>query len=657
MSRAHAAPGRAWWWLATFLALLGADAHARQPVDLEPFLARDSFAQIVISPTGEYYATTVPQRDRTNLVIVRRADMQVTANLRVPRDNHIHEVDWVSPGRVVASIAQAFGRLDSPSLTGELYAVDADGSAQQLLAGYRSNRSAPAFLLGTLPDDPRNVLVTVWPVHSSEGARVEKLDVYTGKRTRVASPPLKSASYSLDGRGRVRFARASEDDNLQQLFHRPDDASAWTRINHERDSGVIHVPWGFSADDRTAYLQVERASGPDAVEAFDTLAGTRREVARDALVDPAPIYAVSCGACPQVVGARFHGPRPRMVFFDEASTDARLYRALERAFPGQIVQVTSATTDGRLLVVAVESDVDPGSFYLYDTQAKRAAFIFARRMKIDPQAMARTQPIALTARDGLPLHGFLTVPRGQEGGAAPLVVLPHGGPFGIYDRWGFDEETQMLARAGYAVLRLNFRGSGNYGRAFLHAGARQWGGAMQDDLTDATRWAIGQGIADAGRICIYGASYGAYAALMGAAKEPGLYRCAIGYVGVYDLVRMRNEGRWAKSGRNWSQQWLGDSDAALAAVSPDRLAAQIKVPVFLAAGGADAVAPIEHTRSMARALEKAGVPVEKLYYVYEGHGFYEIEHQRAYYTQLLAFLARHLGGHVAQAGPGGDAKP
>lgn len=211
------------------------------------------------------------------------------------------------------------------------------------------------------------------------------------------------------------------------------------------------------------------------------------------------------------------------------------------------------------------------------------------------------RPVSLAARDGLPLHGSLTVPRGSDGRGLPMVVIPHGGPIGEFDEGGFERDNQLLAAAGYAVLQINFRGSGHYGRTHIQAAAKQWGRAMQDEVTDATRWAI----ADPQRICIYGASYGAYSALMGAAREPSLYHCAAGYVGVYD------------------------------------------VPVLLAAGREDQRAPVQHTERMEAALKQAGVPVEAVYYPREGHGLYGEASQRDYYTRLLAFLARSLGGATA----------
>lgn len=266
----------------------------------------------------------------------------------------------------------------------------------------------------------------------------------------------------------------------------------------------------------------------------------------------------------------------------------------------------------------------------------------------DPARQPATEAIVLNARDGTPLHGYLTRPRGADPAVPlPMVVMPHGGPFGISDTGWFDDDTQLLAEAGYAVLQINYRGSGGYGRAFQHAGAREWGGRMQQDLTDATRWAIEHKVAIADRICLYGASYGGYAALMGVATEPDLYRCAVGYAGVYDLVKMhRDVANYGGGNLTWADQWIGPRDR-LDAVSPTRLAACIKAPVFLAAGGADRRAPIEHSERMEKALTAAGVPVETLYYPREGHGFYTEAHRREFYVRLLAFLSRHLGGATA----------
>src|SRR5690606_26995583 len=348
------------------------------------------------------------------------------------------------------------------------------------------------------------------------------------------------------------------------------------------------------------------------------------------------------------VGARYMDDGIRLRFFDEDSAMAQRYRMLERAFPGSGLQITSTTADGQLALVRVWSDRDAGQYLLFDTRAKTADGVFARLAWFAPEKMAAARKVELEARDGLALHGYLTRPQGAAEAPLPMVVLPHGGPFGIHDSWDFDLDTQLLAAAGYAVLRLNYRGSGNSGPSYRAQGAQEWGGTMPDVITEATTWAIDQGIADPARVCIVGASYGGYAALMGVAKEPDLYRCAAGYVGVYDLPALHaDRARSAAWMRHWANDWMG-ARASLAERSPVNLADRIKVPVFLAAGGADHIAPIAHSRRMQRALEAAGVPVQTLYIDSEGHGFRKEEHRRRYYAQLLGFLAQHLGGATGQ---------
>jgi dipeptidyl aminopeptidase/acylaminoacyl peptidase len=264
-----------------------------------------------------------------------------------------------------------------------------------------------------------------------------------------------------------------------------------------------------------------------------------------------------------------------------------------------------------------------------------------------PENLAPMRDVVVTARDGRKIPGWLTIPAGSDGKNLPLVVHPHGGPFNTMDAWGFNPAVQMMASHGYAVLQVNFRGSEGYGREHAIAGYKQWGLAMQDDLTDATRWAVDRGIADRNRICIFGVSYGAYAALMGTIKEPGLYKCAVGQVGVYDLAKVKGDNaRDNDYLRTFFATTFNDVD--LASLSPNKLASQVKVPVFLSAGKEDETAPHQHTEMMEAALKAAGSPVESLYFVDEGHGIYKPENKRQFYTQLLTFLSKHLGGRAPQ---------
>ncbi|GAA5005675.1 S9 family peptidase [Pseudoluteimonas lycopersici] len=654
--------------IALAIVLAPVAASAAQ-VNVAQYVKPDSFDQIKISPDGKYYAATVPSEDNSILVVLNRADNKVMGGFGLGKNTYIADFEWVNDKRVVFGTARKFGGLDEPRLTGNLYAMNADGSGKDILVGQDVNvmstgthiqtkkaEMIAAFLIDGLPDDDKNVLILARPFSGDTFNRAEKMDVYNGKRVPVARSPVRNADYLADGKGVVRFAWGSDLQNVNKLYYRAADASDWTKtadwkeLNNEAASDHIEIPLGFSPDNRYAYLQVEQPSGPDSIVAFDTTDGSRKTVLRDPVGDPGRIIGALGKAHASPVGAFIAGGKPHTAFFDDAGDAARLYRSLEAAFPGNTVAITSTTSDGALALVQVSSDRDPGSFYLFDTVNKKADFVLARRDWVDPAGMSEMRPVELKARDGLALHGFLTIPHGSNGNGLPMVVLPHGGPFFERDNWGFGIEPQMLAAAGYAVLQVNFRGSSGYGRAFTQAGAREWGGKMQDDITDATRWAIGQGIADRQRICIYGASYGAYAALEGVAKEPTLYKCAAGYVGVYDLPLMFSKGdtRELESGRNYMHDWIGEP-SRLDAISPVNEAARIKVPVFLAAGGEDERAPIEHSERMEKALRDAGVPVETLYIRTEGHGFYTTEHQVQFYDKLLDFLGRNIGGGATAA--------
>jgi len=629
-------------------ALLSATAGA---VDLERYLRDDAFTNIKISPDGTYVAASVPLQDATAIAILRTSDMAMVGSFRPPRDNHAGSFDWVSNERLVIGLAQKWGRLDKPRPTGELYGINADGRSGELLVGYRvgglNDSQVSAFLTDELADDERNVLIAVWPFAENPYTRIERMDAVTGRRIIVARSPVQGAHFTTDNTGEVRFALGSGSDNVQKLYYRVQRGEDWVLLNDEAVSRRVEKPLGFSADGSLAYLWIEQAEGPDAIVSWNPQTNERHTLLRDEVVDPGLVIYQPGTRIP--VGALYYGEVPKARFFDDTSSTARLYRSLQAALRSP-VYITSSTRDGRIVLAQTWSGSNPGDFYRYDTVEKKARLLASRSSWIDPSQSAQVRPVALKARDGLPLHGFLTVPNGKEARLLPMVVVPHGGPIGVFDDGSYEHETQLLAAAGYAVLQINFRGSSNYGRAHTAAARHQWGLRMQDDVTDATRWAIEQGIADGKRICIYGASYGAYAALMGTVREPGLYQCAAGYVGIYDLPLMFERGdiQSDRSGMTYLRDWLGAPEA-LAERSPVNLAAQVKVPVFLAAGGGDKRAPIQHTKKMEAALRRAGTPVESLYYKSEGHGFYTQEHQREYYTRLLAFLSRSLGGQTASA--------
>jgi dipeptidyl aminopeptidase/acylaminoacyl peptidase len=304
----------------------------------------------------------------------------------------------------------------------------------------------------------------------------------------------------------------------------------------------------------------------------------------------------------------------------------------------------SANRDENVFVVAAWSDRTQGVRYLYDTASKNLTKLAEIAPWLREGDLAEMQPITYQARDGLTIHGYLTLPRGA-GKNLPLIVNPHGGPW-ARDAWGYNPEIQFLANRGYAVLQMNFRGSTGYGRAFWEASFKQWGKTMQDDVTDGVRYAIAQGIADPKHICIYGASYGGYSALAGLAFTPELYACGVDFVGVSNLFTfLTTIPPYWKPMLDMFYEMVGNPDTdkeLLAAASPAMHADNIRAPLLIAQGAQDPRVNINESDQMVAALQKHGIPVEYLVKDNEGHGFANEENRFEFYELMEAFLKKHL---------------
>lgn len=632
-------------------------AQSPKPHDIEDFIREDKFRSISVSPKGTYIAATVPVGDKTVLIVLKPGETTPVARVNVEgKRSHIGGVFWVSDSRLIYSVAIRDQLIENPAPTGEVWAINADGSKPVQLGGWkpdnagivgRAGGSAAKEAIGlqvinTLDDSDKYVVAAVYR-GSSDYTTAERVDVYTGTRLRLAQAPIINAGIGTDNRGNPRFASGFKVDRFRKLYYRGPEDKDWVLMNDEGVSGKVVSPLGFSADDRIAYLVSEEKTGPDSVIAYDTASGTTKPVFRDATADPSgDINAIGKR---HVIGVFFAGATPRYEYFEPDSADAKAHRALQKAFPGQVVVAATYATEKKDVLIYAYGDREPGGYYVMNLDTRKVSPMMFSADWLDPNRLGQMREVSFKARDGRTIPGFLTLPPGSDGRNLPLVINPHGGPFTIQDSWGYDTNVQVLAGHGYAVLQVNFRGSGGYGREHVEAGYKQWGLKMQDDLTDATRWAIAEGIADRNRICIFGASYGGYASLMGAAKEPDLYRCAIGQVGVYDLAKVKSDDSLGNDYlRRFFEETMNDGD--LAEVSPNRIAQRIKVPVFLSAGHEDETAPVEHTEMMEAALKKAGVPVETLYFKTEGHGIYKLEHRREFYARLLTFLQKHLGGRA-----------
>lgn len=634
--------------LAALMCVFATQAAAQQQAapKWQDYLKRPSVENVQISPDGTHLA--VAQRSdtgvgegndaqaRTVLTIRNAATLAVESRMDSGANGEIDELRWIDDERLLVSVNRLNTTYNVAFQDAVMAIVSRDGRSRFVL---------PASFLATIEGDPNHLLVArcKW---GKDGCvqSVNKVEIghTKGDGEAITRAPDDDSILWADGAGHVRFAASADKKaNTRLQAHTGDGQGTWTLLNDSEKSGVESWPLGVDPTGTFAYIETGQKTGPSAVERYEFATNTRTQVYRHAESDVVSTILAFDGETP--IGAYYEPTAPQAVIFNPEHPDAVAMQKILAAFPGRIAHVTSASRDRTKAVVFTVGDRDPGTWYLFDRRANRASLVARARSWLPENALPRTTAFKLTARDGVVLHGVLTRPETGPERNLPMIVVPHGGPYGEVDTALFDTEAELLASQGYAVLRVNFRGSGGYGQDFEKSGWMQWGRAMQDDVTDATRWAIEQGIADPKRICLYGASYGGYAALMGAVREPTLYRCVAGYAAPYDLAKMYKWGSIRRSdlGLEYLAKVIGKDPVVLAERSPSKQAAAIKVPVFIAHGRADARVDVQHSRKMAKALRDAGIDVEFQEYAREGHGLNLEADQLDFYARLLAFVGKH----------------
>lgn len=629
-------------------------AHSTDTLPLETFVKFSQFKQLVISPTGEYMAASISKDDGTPLVtIIDVKNMQQLSAIEFKQEQLPSTLTWLNNNRIGIRIAQKIGALDQPIASAEYYVMDADGKRKDMLWGTvdsKKGQQGPIKyrtymeILHLLPEDPETILVAAQggSLSVADYTKAYELNIYTGKTRKIATAPIRGASMLADHDKNIRFAiGVDEDDNNKiKAYYRANNDSDWSLSGTYPSTAGKLVPIAFTKDNQDIYALSDLDSEITGLVKLKPGTSDIELLYRHDKVDLVDVFL---SYDMQLVSARISPDRT----YNKTLSDHNLaiwLDKLQATFPDNTVTITSATKDEERLVVYVSSAQSPGAYYMFDTDTKQMHFIVNAAPWVEPGKMARVEPFTITARDGLALNGYLTLPS-AEAKNLPLIIYPHGGPHGVRDYWSYDPDAQMLANQGYAVLQLNFRGSGGYGREFLQSGYRKWGTLMQNDLTDATHWAIDSGLADKQRICIYGASYGGYATLMGVVKEPELYKCAIGYVGVYSLPMMYEEGDIPsrKSGINFLKMALGEDQDDLKNRSPAYNVDKIKAAIFLVHGGKDQRVPIEQAEFLMEQLDKRNYPYELMIKEKEGHGFYKEEHRLELYQRMLKFLDKHIG--------------
>lgn len=632
--------------VAAALALACTWAHAAAPVPVEAFAEADRITSPRISPDGKHVAVSANVGEGNHAIVVYRVEgMQQTALLKLPRYEQPVDMYWASDTRLLVAKGRLIGSREKPLATGEIIATDFDGRNQLYVFGYQVRKTGIDRGFGIIESLPPVRNGHFYMRHRTTNSRRSMLydmDAERGTHRLVADIGVEDMAFVLDPRGVPRFALGSADYDTYVLYQANAEGKDWQPAAANAVEGKF-VPFAFSPDGGEVFAAYSVDGGPVSLVRSDLTGATRKTLASD---DFGSIGEVEWDAARQPFAATIENGRPRMVYFDEASIAAQEHRQLAAKFPGQYVTYVNHTTDGNVSLLYVHSDRDPGAWYLFDRAQATIKLLLAARAGIDPAQMGERRYVRFKASDGMELDGYLTLPAGvQTPEKMPMVLLPHGGPHVEGDRWAFDNDAQFLASRGYLVLQVNFRGSEGRGHAFERAGYRQWGTRVQDDLIDGVRWAIAQGYADPQRICSYGASFGAYSAMMVAARAPELFRCAAGLSGLYDLEAFATDSDTASTsyGRSYISRVLGDDKAQWRAESPVHLATKIKAPVFLAHGEIDERTPYRQALAMKKALEAAGNAPEWMPVPGEAHGFYEDGNNVAFYKRLEAFLARNIG--------------
>ena len=633
--------------------VLGALLAAQLPVD--DFTRKAAFGSAKLSPDGTHLAMTVDTDDGNVLTMLELPTLKLVGSLKFNGSN-VGQFWWVNNERLVTQVLEWQEGSELPAYYGELYGVNRDGSKGEIIFGYRAGQTsklmtvktkrnvyAVANFIDMLPDDSKHILISTssaGTMTNPKPGQILRLNVYNGKVKRVMSLPHLSMDVLTDRSGNPRFSIGQNSEGDLTVFSRKVDGADWTLVKTDPDEEIS--PVAFEGDNAVLFTVDNEKTGLKSLVELDLNSGKRTTRWKDDYVSPIGGFSTADGR--GSIALKTMPDSVQYHFIQDEGLEVKFLKKLLATYPGRNINVMNYTRDAKQAVVVITSDREPPSLYIMNTDDGSVRHRIDAYPWLKPNDLAAMRPFWFQASDGVEIQAYLTLPNGEKKQGLPMIVLPHGGPHGPRDMWGYNPEVQFFANRGIAVLQVNFRGSGGFGKKFEKSGYRKWGGRIQEDIIDATKFIMSQGIAAKDRTCIYGASFGGYSALQAPVVAPGLFQCAVGLVGVYDLDLLYNDGdvRMRKSGRNYLEEVIGRDEAELRKFSPVFHAEKLTLPVFLIHGKLDFRAPIEHAYRMRDALKKVGRDPQWLVMDKEGHGFYKSENRSIMYNQILDFMKPHL---------------
>jgi dipeptidyl aminopeptidase/acylaminoacyl peptidase len=476
---------------------------------------------------------------------------------------------------------------------------------------------------------------------------VYHLDLTSGELTLVAKNPGNVAHWMSDANFKVRGALAMTADGGRAVLIREDENDNWkTLISWDPDDAQNSFPVGFTQDEGAIYLVDARNTNAGRLVKMDIATGEITVIAEDPQYDVGRV--MTNPDTYEIQAVAFNKDRTEWVVIDQSiKLDFDTIPDITR---GDFA-ITSRDDADAIWVVVFTRDSGPVAFYVYDRETRKVTFLFDNQPDLNRYTLATMEPISFTSRDGLTIHGYLTLPSGQGKRNLPLVLNVHGGPQ-ARDTWGYNPEVQWLANRGYACLQVNYRGSTGYGKVFQNAGNKEWGRKMHDDLVDAVAWVVSQGIADPKKVAIYGGSYGGYAALVGATLTPDLFCCAVDIVGPSNLITLIRSipPYWSTFLASFYRR-VGNPDTEeefLKSRSPLFKVDQIKIPILIAQGANDPRVKQAESEQIVEAMKSRGIDYEYMLFPDEGHGFAKPENRLRFYAAAEKFLAKYLGGRYEE---------
>lgn len=631
--------------MARFLALLliccCADAAAgeieRLPV--EAFGKRPFLEDPELSPTGEMMAAKVDADGKEVVAIFNLVDREKGAKMVSVGDHEIRWFDWAGPDRVLISLLldATINGFETKATRLLSYQVS---SGKATYIGFNSQGFFGDQVIYTAPDG-MFVLLSLSRAAFSYPS-VYRADLSTGEMKIAVEAREPILFWFADASGVVRAGVGYEGGHMR-IFSRESESEYFFKhaasVRMENVDGEIDT-FRIPSSTGKGLVVTNALTGRFALYDFDW---KTKEIGKPVFEHPGvDIDDFSMTEDETAVEAVYYTDDRRRVAWLQPEMKV-VQEEIDAAIVGRMNYVTSASRDRKRFIVWTGTASDPGHYYLYDRPAEQMSRLATPYEALKGKQLSPVQFVSYKARDGLEIPAYLTLPAGREPKNLPLVLIPHGGPH-ARDSWGFDYWAQFLANRGYAVFQPNFRGSAGYGVEFLKKGFGQWGTGMQDDLTDGVQWLIREGTVDPKRMCIAGASYGGYAALMGAIRTPELFRCAISYAGVTDvpaMMRFDKNQLLPDRYRRWRDRVRGEADVNLKNVSPVRRAAEVGIPVLVMHGTDDENVPYRQAEEFAKAMKKAGKPIEFIEFKDVGHHIEHSVDRIKFLNAVEAFMAKH----------------